>query len=200
MRKGNLKFTAAEDGVKARCLEHFNSIEPTDHLRMTAWSLDPNRPDSLRQDVDQMGHGEAVMSPRLQAAVQALVRVPLDDCVCEGPHAQAKRLKMPASAAKWAWVASSMRLKQNLTTCKELATKTAPFRAAWTSWSIVVQPARKSQRVPKMKPKEVHRRLYRLDHLLGFSANTKCGIAGLMAIDDEPAVLPQERTRTSAWA
>lgn len=171
--------------MKARCIEQFDSIEPTGHHRVTTWFLDPTHPDSLRADVDQMGRGEAGMSSRLQAAVQALVRVPMDDCVCEGPHAQAKRVKMPASAAKWAWVASTMRLKQNLTACQELATKSAPFRAAWTSWSTVVQPARKSQRAPKMKPKEVHRRLYRLDHLLGFNADTRCGVAGLMAIEDE---------------
>lgn len=174
-----------QEGVKRRCLEQFNSTSCEGHHRVTLWFLDPMHPESLRPDFDQLRADGSGMTPRLQAAVEALARVPLDDCICEGPHAQAKRLKMPASSAQWAWVASSMRLKQNIAACRELPGQTsASFRAVWSSWTTVVQPARKSTRVPRMKPKEFRRRLYGLDHLEGFSADAGGASPGARAIQD----------------
>lgn len=174
-------------GVKRRCLEQFNSASREAHHRVTLWFLDPAHPDSLRSDFDQVRADGGGMSPRLQAAVETLTLVPLDDCVCEGPHAQAKRLKMPASSAKWPWVASSMRLKQNIAMCRELPQQTnASLRVVWTSWGTVVQSARKSKRFPKMKPMEMRRLLYRLDHLQGFSVGAAGVALGPLALPEHP--------------
>lgn len=153
--------------------------------RSGSWT--PHHPHSLRPDVDMLLKDGSGMSPRLRAAVETLARVPLDDCVCEGPHAQAKRIKMPAAAAKWAWVAASMRLTQNLEDCRGALEvhSSAAFRSAWTAWATVVQPAEKSRRFPKMKPKELRRRLYRLDHLLGFHAGASVAVARAQALEDQ---------------
>lgn len=177
---------ATKAGVKARCLEQFNCIDTPGHHRVTQWFLAPNHPHSLRADFDKMLNDGSGMSPNLRAAVETLARVPLDDCVCEGPHAQAKRIKMPATAAKWAWVAASMRLKQNLEDCKGAlpVQDSSAFRSAWTAWATVLQPAGKSRRFPRMKHKELHRRLYRLDHLLGFNAGASSGASGAQALED----------------
>ena len=109
------------------------------------------------------------MSSRLAAAVRALQWAPMDDIVCEGPHAVAKRVKTPASSAKWTWVATSMRLGQNIADCRSFPQELgASLRPAWSAFSTIVQPASKSHRVPRMTTFEFQRRMYRLDHLLAF--------------------------------
>lgn len=133
--------------------------------------LDPEHPKSLRSSIDRMADDGTRMSPQLAAAVQGLSWVPLDDCICEGPHAQAKRIKNPASGAKWAWVASSMRLRQNISDCRSLPDATStPLRSVWSASSSVVQPPSSSHKVPRLNPQGLQRRMYRLDHLTGFAA------------------------------
>lgn len=84
----------------AKCLEQFATAEPAAHHRITRWFMDTSFPGNMRSDFDKMLKGEG-MTPRLKAAVESLQWVPLDDCVCEGPHAAAKRVKTPATAATW---------------------------------------------------------------------------------------------------
>lgn len=91
-------------GVRHKCLAQFASVEPGQHHRVTLQFLDPMHQDSLRPDIDKMAADGSNMSSKLSAVVKALAWVPLDHSVCEGPHARAKRIKMPASAAKWAWL------------------------------------------------------------------------------------------------
>lgn len=169
MEAGPWFASECKDRVKDKCLSQFASIEPDGHHRVTRRFLDPDFPGSLRPDVDLMSSDGGGMTPRLRAAVNALEWIPLDDCVCEGPRAQAKRIKVPAAAAKWTWIAISMRLRQNLADCMTLpASLPMSLKTVWSSYSTVVQPHSKMQRTPRMKPLDLQRRLYRLDHLLGF--------------------------------
>ena len=120
------------------------------------------------------------MTPKLADAVRALASTPMDDCVCEGPHAAAKRIKMPASAAKWTWVASSMRLRQKLADCRALPQMSGvPLRAAWNGYSTIVQPSSKSTRVPRLTRSAFERRMYRLDHLLDFRIGDEARLAAV---------------------
>lgn len=158
-----------EPGVRARCLDQFGLVDPDGHHRLTRWFLDADHPDGLRQDVDRMHEDGSGMSDRLAAAVQSLSWVPMDDCVCEGPHAATKRLKMPASAAKWTWVASSMRLQQNIEDCRRLPEEVGTsIRASWSSYASVLQPPHMEGVFPRIKPSVFERRLYRIEHLLPF--------------------------------
>ena len=144
-------------------------MEAQRHHRVTRWFLDPGCPGSLRPDVDGMLDDGSGMSAVLQSAVDSLAWVPMDDSICEGPHARAKRIKMPASAARWTWVAASMRLQQNLKDCESQPEEVGTsFRSAWTSYASVVQPAHKENKFPRMKASELERRLYRLEHLSSF--------------------------------
>lgn len=166
--------------MKARCLQQFASAPASGHHRLTRRFLDPDFPSSLRPDIDMMGENGSNMSPRLAAAVSPLAWSPLDDCVCEGPHAQAKRIKSPASSAKWTWVAASMRLAQNIKDCRALPEQTATsLRAVWSNWASVVQPPSKAGRTPRLKPRQLQRNLYRLDHVLGFRAQASVTRAAL---------------------
>lgn len=160
----------------------FASVGRAEHHRVSVWFLDPAHPGGLRQDVERMQADGSGMSARLKAAVSSLRWTPLDDCVAEGPHAAAKRTKVAASAAKWAWVAASMRLSQNIAQCEALALpgSACSLNAVWTAWSTVVQPPSRASRCPKMKFAALLRKVYRLDHLLGFRATC----SGVPAIAD----------------
>lgn len=158
-------------GVKTRCLAQYEGGATSGHHRVSKRFLDPGHPQSLRTAIDAMSDDGTGMSPDLAAVVQGLSWVPLDDCICEGPHAQAKRIKMPASGAKWAWVAASMRLQQNISDCRSLpSTTSVSLRSVWSGSTSVVQPPSSCHKVPRLNLQALQRRLYRLDHLMGFTS------------------------------
>lgn len=160
---------------------------------MTQRFLDPRHPDSLRNEIDAMRAGSSDMSPKLASEVRALNWVPLDDCICEGPHAQAKRLKMPASSGKWTWLAASMRLSQNLEDCEGLVAETKrSLRSVWSNFATVVQPPSKCWRTPGMTVKTFQRRVYRLDHLQGFALGRHEPRDALALCDEAPADIEME--------
>lgn len=166
---GERSAATLQSDVMGQCLEQYSAVEPSAHHRVARRFLDPCHPEGLRSEIDAMLADGTQMSAKLALAVSALAWVPLDDCICEGAHAQAKRLKTPASAAKWAWVASSMRLAQNLEDCERLPDETSlSLEAAWSAYATVVQPPSKSQVVPRLNPAKLQRRIYRVDHLVGF--------------------------------
>lgn len=156
-------------GVKGRCISQYESAPSSSHHRMAQRFLDPSHPHSLRAAIDDMRPDGTGMSPTLLVAVQSLAWVPLDDCICEGPHAKAKKIKLPASNAKWTWVASSMRLAQNIEDCYLLPERLGcSIRAVWSSYSTVVQPPSKATKVPRCRPLDFQKCLNRLDHIVGF--------------------------------
>lgn len=158
-----------EAGVRDRCIEQFDAIIASRHHRVSRSFLDPAYPGSLRGDIEAMDAQGGGMSQRLQKAIDRLRWTPLDDCVCEGPHAMAKRIKAPASAAKWPWVATSMRVKQSIDECRTLLGETSvPLAAAWSAYSTVVQPPSKATFLPRLKAKAFSDRVYKLEHLIGF--------------------------------
>ena len=57
---------------------------------------------------------------RLQRAVQALVDIPFDDHVAEGPRAKAKRVLSNSRCTAFPFAASTLRLDCNLSTVREL--------------------------------------------------------------------------------
>ena len=54
------------------------------------------------------------MAPCLVTAMMRLRLVHLDDSVGEGPHSAATRIGAASRASTWGWIASTMRMKQNL--------------------------------------------------------------------------------------
>lgn len=163
----------SEPGIRDRCLEQFQRAAPSEHHRVTRWFVDPDHAQSLRQDIENMSADGSNMSPALEMAVESLKWVPMDDCICEGPHARAKRIKMPASAAKWPWVATSLRLQQDIEDCMAMPDKVGlSLRAAWTSYASVVQPPSKEGKFPRLKSAHLDKRLYRIEHLLNFKVGS----------------------------
>lgn len=105
---------------------------------------------SLRRDVERINDDGTGLSEELARAVDAMDLIPLDDTVGEGPHAVANVLSTRARRSSWAWVASSMRLDQNLTDVNDLLPAVdANLEVQWDLFKTVVQPPGKHQSRPK---------------------------------------------------
>ena len=105
---------------------------------------------SLRRDVERINDDGTGLSEELARAVDAMDLIPLDDTVGEGPHAVANVLSTRARRSSWAWVASSMRLDQNLTDVNDLLPAVdANLEAQWDLFKAVVQPPGRRQSLPK---------------------------------------------------
>lgn len=99
-----------EPGVCRRCMEQWESCAPAGHHRVTRDFFEG----ALRFDIAAMQNDGAGATARLKQEIRSLSLIPLDDSVAESPHAIGGRLMQHSRASKWPWVASTMRLEQNL--------------------------------------------------------------------------------------
>lgn len=105
-----------EPGVRRRCMDQWDSCPPEGHHRVTREFFEG----PLRQDIEAMNNDGTGASARLKQEVRSLALIPLDDSIAESPHAIASRLMQSSRGAKWPWVASTLRLKQNLCDAREI--------------------------------------------------------------------------------
>ena len=68
----------------------------------------------LRVLVDAVDDAGSGLAPELEAERQAIANLPLDDSIAEKPHAAGKKTHDAAHGGKWAWMAATLRLEQNL--------------------------------------------------------------------------------------
>ena len=121
-----------EPGVKKECLHHWSACAPREHHRCTRCCLDPSQ--LLRSDLGDSTDDCSKAPPSLLAAVASLAALPMDDSIVEFSHAMASRLVKSGRATKFPSLASSMRLKQSLTTVRELGSAvSADLRLEWSS-------------------------------------------------------------------
>lgn len=99
-----------EPGVRRRCEEQWSSCPPEKHHRVTRQFFEG----PLVGDIKAIQKDGSGVSARLQREIDSLAAVPLDDSVAEGPHSSAARVVRHSRNSRWPWVASTMRLAQNL--------------------------------------------------------------------------------------
>lgn len=156
-----------EPGVRGRVLYQYSEAPPERHHRLTNDFLAEGS--SLRAAVDAMDSEGGGMSPELAYRVKVLGDVPLDDSVAEGPHARMARLQIHSRRATWAWHASTMRLRQNLTDIKRFRGEGyEELQFLWDRWSTVLRPPtndrRASLRALRRSRKAIENSLYHLDY------------------------------------
>lgn len=148
----------SEPGVRSRCIEQWNSCDPSQHHRVSHEFLSPSG--ELRALVDAVRDDGTNMSERLHREVESLAAIPLDDSVAEGPHARAHQQMRHATGARWPWIASSMRLKQNLEDAFSMpAALGVDLDTFWASYTTVLQGP--TVRGGRMKPKKTRPRTFR---------------------------------------
>ena len=155
-----------EAGVKDRCLEQYANGVPGTHHRVTEEFLQPGS--RLRHDIDNMGDGTP-MSEELAFEVQSLKDIVLDDGIGEGPHALASRIKQHSRSCSWPFVASSMRISQNLRDCREIDHDIdIDLQSLWCNFKSVVRfnGSKRSLKPVRMHDKPFSDRVYRMMHFL----------------------------------
>ena len=110
-----------EDGVVARILNEYDASSPDQRDDVSSQFLAEGS--AMRQYIVDF-QSSGVMAPELSREIQALRDIPFCDIVCEAPHAHAKRITGAARSSNWPWLASSVRIDQNLTDAAELPGQT----------------------------------------------------------------------------
>lgn len=128
----------ADPGVRDRCVAQWAACAPEGHHRVSHEFLSPTG--ALRPLVDAMRQDGTQIAPALQREIDSLGCIPMDDSIAESPHASASRHMQHARGAKWPWIASTMRLQQNLDDVRNIPAATgADLDVAWASYKSVVQ-------------------------------------------------------------
>ena len=82
-------------------------------------------------------HGRHI-TPKLQAEVDSLSAIPMDDAVAEGPHTKAHRIMSHSRRSLWPWVAASMRLEQSLADIKSvIPALDKDLKSYWWLYTVV---------------------------------------------------------------
>ena len=94
--------------------------------------MDPSQP--LQSDINDLTDDCSKAPHSLLSAVANVAALPMDDSIVEFPHAS--RLVKSGRATKFPFLASSMRLKQNLTTGREFGSAvSADLRLEWSIYT-----------------------------------------------------------------
>lgn len=161
-----------EPGVRRRCVEQWESCSAEKHHRVSREFMEGE----LRGHIDAMSDGGTGISARLQLEIDSLAKVPLDDSVAEGPHASASRMIKHARGAKWAWIAATMRLDQNLADAKAIPDVVGDSaQDLWPVYKSVLHgpSARDSRRCKKVTWKQLHEDVYKMGFVHGFVNDVK---------------------------
>ena len=185
-----------QPGVEAKTVEQWVSTSPQYHNRVTRKVCDSSG--ELRADLDAVtGTGDNI-SPSLSHVMRSLALLPMDDTVCEMPHASGKRIAGSGAASKFPWVASTLRLQQNIADCRELPSKLCTsLEGPWSRYKSVVQPTPKQCVVPPLDNRQFQKRMYSCEHLMGFCGESEFSDEAL-GDAKEDGCLPEDKAAVEA--
>ena len=101
-----------EGNIRERALEQFASVPVDRHEPITLEFLEIGS--KLRDLIDRETEAGALQHREFQIALAEIRNIPFDDSHCESPHARATRVGSASRRSAWPWIASSVRLKQNI--------------------------------------------------------------------------------------
>ena len=156
-----------EGHIKTLALEQFSSVGPEMHDAVTLEFFQEGS--VLRSILDSCTEAEALDNPRFLASINELRNVCLDDSRCESPHARATRVGTGSRRSKWPWIASTVRMRQNI----DLVQNPDFFRQSafwWHRFKSVLQFDPKHERRSKKIPwKTAVRQFYWIPSGAGFA-------------------------------
>lgn len=103
--------------MRGRCIQQYESVAKALHDPVSVSLFDEAGP--YRADVDAILPDGTNLSHRLEVRRKQLAWLPNDDSIAEGPHAKASSIIKHSTGAKWAWMAATLRHKQNFVTASE---------------------------------------------------------------------------------
>ena len=141
-----------EVGVKEKIMQQWSAAPMAHHHRMTQHVLDPGG--NLRVHFDVF-EPPALAHPDLERIVERLSHIPMDDAVAEGPHAIASHIMQIARGCSWAWVASTMRVHDNLCDSRELLVEPTLLQTTWdTTGSLLKTVSDRNMSRPRRMPRK----------------------------------------------
>ena len=156
-----------EGGVKEQALAQFSSVQPQAHEPLTLEFLAEGS--RLRATIDRCSESEALQDMEFSTAIARIRCIPLDDSRCEAPHARAGRVGGRSRRAKWPWIASDVRLEQNLhefDSCSDNRLK----HTCWKKAKAVLQlHPRKQHRAKKVSLRAAWQSFYWIPSAAGFA-------------------------------
>jgi hypothetical protein len=104
---------------------------------------------------------------RLRQAIQPIKDTPMDDTAGEGPHAIAHRQMLHSRRARWPWVASSCRMRQNMVVVDTLIPAVdANLQTDWDRYKSVLHLSEADAvRNKKIARSKFEMNVYRMSHL-----------------------------------
>ena len=155
-----------QPGVKQRCIDLYNAN--TQHEPLTHMFLHPDG--ELRAHVDALAPDGSGASELLAQEVKGPGNIPFDDSIAEGPHAKGNSIGRQAKGCGFPWVASTMRLGQNLRDARRWSkAMNIDLQTQWMKHKSVLQTdfanAAKLDRNVKMSAIEFRKRLYHVGAL-----------------------------------
>ncbi len=130
-----------EPGVAVRCTKEFDATDPARRDFISEHFLAPGS--TLRSQIDRYIL-DGSLGKHLEREIQGLRDIPLHDVICEAPHAAANRVGMVSRRSRWPWLASSIRLDQNLGDARSLPARTGlDLQLTWNTWKSVLQSSQK---------------------------------------------------------
>ena len=147
--------------------------------------MNPEGP--LRADVDRLNPDGTGATDLVKAEVAAVARVPFDDSIAESPHAAGNRISRHAQRAGFPWIASSMRLQQNIHDVRSWSQAlNVDIQREWDRPASILQTdRRKLHRNMRVAPQQLHRFVYMMGSFtcsLPSQGDFDCGAH----CDDEP--------------
>lgn len=127
-----------EPGVREIVLNQYNSAPPEQHNPVSNDFLAEGS--ELRAMVLAMNPDGTNMHPRLKEECDSIALIPLNGTPAEEPHARATRIGQSTRASRWPWVASTMRLTQNLDDVKQIPKSIdVNMQRLWNNWKSLIQ-------------------------------------------------------------
>ena len=169
-----IPFLAArldEPGIKDRCIHQFESCSWELHDRVSLELFHPAG--VLRAHVDNITPDGKNISIVLQAEIDGLANIPMNDGIGEGLHPIAKSVHDHAPGSKWVWVVASSRIKQNIDQSYRFPAELGvDFDVVWRNWKSLLQVSGEGVRLGRnrrISTNKFLRRVYFLDD--GFEAD-----------------------------
>jgi hypothetical protein len=161
-----------EPGVAQRCIAQFDEFTEARHHRLSQMALARSSP--LRAAVEAVQPDGTGLSPELQIEQRGIAGIPLDDSIAESPHARAAHLKGHSHGCSWEWMASSMRLEQNLSDLRALPSIVDfDVQREWSAYTRILQKSGgvRGLRAKRMKRQELVRQVYHMSDWLETSGD-----------------------------
>ena len=152
-----------ERGIGPKAIQQYDSASRQHHNKTSIEVCDPDSP--LRAEIVNMVD-DFTLSPILKQTIERIQKTNINDKYGEGPHAMFKPIQLAAHRSSFPWVASTVRLDQNLKDAHELPLAIGcSWQECWDTYKNIIQTDRHRFRNHRCNRKVFLERVYNCSHM-----------------------------------